>query len=115
MKRLASCLVLSLACASSPPPPAATPRTAAPAAVAPVATPAPRPGPTPAAAPAAGAPVRTPEAILADAVKATGGEAACNAHKSVHMKHEMTFQGMGITGGGERFATRTDKALVVTD
>jgi len=117
MKRLASCLLLSLACASSPPPApssaGAAPPAAAPAAPAPAA-PVPAPPPPP-AAPAAAVPVRTVEAILADAVKATGGEAAWNAHKSVHMKHEMTFQGMGITGAGERFATKTDKALVVTD
>jgi hypothetical protein len=31
------------------------------------------------------------------------------------MKLEMTFLGMGISGQGERFATKDDKALVVTD
>ena len=31
------------------------------------------------------------------------------------MKLEMSFQGMGINGSGERFATKDDKALVVTD
>jgi hypothetical protein len=60
------------------------------------------------------APARAPEAIMADAVKATGGQEAWNAHKSLHMKMEMNFRGLGITGVGERFATSANKALVVT-
>jgi hypothetical protein len=62
-----------------------------------------------------GGPGRTATAILADVVKAMGSEAAWKAHKNVRMKLEMTFQGMGISGTGERFATKEDKALVVTD
>jgi hypothetical protein len=31
------------------------------------------------------------------------------------MKLKMTFEGIGITGVGERFATKTDKSLVVTE
>ncbi|HEY2728884.1 MAG TPA: hypothetical protein VGK52_03025 [Polyangia bacterium] len=73
-----------------------------------------------AAAPAAGAPgaapaTRTVDAILADVVKAMGNEAAWKAHKTLRLKLEMTFQGMGISGTGERFATKDDKALTVTD
>src|SRR5216684_1529029 len=73
-----------------------------------------------AATPAAGAPGaafagRTVDAILADVVKAMGSEAAWKGHKTLRMKLEMTFQGMGISGTGERFATKDDKALTVTD
>ena len=53
-----------------------------------------------------------PEAILADAVKATGGAAAWNAHKTAHYKVETTLQGMGMGGTGERFQTRGDKSLM---
>jgi hypothetical protein len=67
----------------------------------------------PAAAPAPGG--RSAAAILADTVKAMGSPAAWKAHKNVRMKLEMSFQGMGISGSGERFATKEDKALVVTD
>jgi hypothetical protein len=68
------------------------------------------------AAPAAASPAgRTAAAILADTVKALGSPAAWKAHKNVRMKLEMSFQGMGISGNGERFATKEDKALVVTD
>jgi hypothetical protein len=66
------------------------------------------------AAPAA-APARPPAAILSDVVKAMGTEAAWKAHKNVHMKLEMSFAGMGISGAGEHFATKDDKSLVVTD
>jgi hypothetical protein len=60
-------------------------------------------------------PPRTAAVILADVSKALGSDAAWKAHKNVRMKLEMTFQGMGISGQGERFATKDDKALVVTD
>jgi len=63
----------------------------------------------------ASVPARAPAAILADVVKAMGAEAAWKAHKTVHMKLEMSFQGMGISGAGEHFATKDDKSLVVTD
>jgi len=66
-------------------------------------------------APGDGPPGRTVAAILADVVKALGSEAAWKAHKSLRLKLEMSFQGMGISGTGERFATKDDKALTVTD
>jgi hypothetical protein len=72
------------------------------------------PGAAVAQAPLAKAP-RTVAVILADIARALGSEAAWKAHKNVRMKLEMTFQGMGISGTGERFATKEDKALVVTD
>jgi hypothetical protein len=82
------------------------------------APPAPIPPPVavakPAPAPAAPSP-RTAAAIMADVIKAMGTEAAWQAHKNVHMKMEMAFQGMGIAGVVERFATKDDKALVVSD
>ena len=58
---------------------------------------------------------RTVDVILADIARALGSDAAWKAHRNVRMKLEMTFQGMGISGQGERFATKDDKALVVTD
>ena len=94
-------LISAVGCASNPPPPMTTPApTAAPAS-------------TSASAPAGKA--RTPEAILADAVAATGGAAAWNAHKTAHFKMETTLQGMGMGGHGERFQTHTDKSLTVLE
>jgi hypothetical protein len=55
------------------------------------------------------------EVILADVARALGSDAAWKAHKNVRMKLEMSFQGMGISGAGERTATNKDKSLVVTD
>ena len=60
-------------------------------------------------------PPRPVDAILADAVRATGGEAAWKAHKNMHIKLQLTFQGMGISGVGERYSTSTDKSLTLTD
>src|SRR3954447_9670892 len=96
-------LVGVVGCASNPPPVAATAPASAP------------PAPSPAgAAPASPPPakLRAPEEILADAVKATGGAAAWNAHKTAHYKVETTLQGMGMGGTGERYQTRTDKSLM---
>ena len=59
--------------------------------------------------------MRAPEEILADAVAATGGAAAWNAHKTLHIKMETTLQGMGMGGTGERFQTRGDKALTIME
>ena len=58
---------------------------------------------------------RSPQAILADAVKATGGEAAWNAHKTARYRVETVFQGMGLSGSGERFVTRTGKAFTTVE
>jgi len=63
----------------------------------------------------ASSPQRTPEAILADAVAATGGEAAWRSHKTAHFTIETTFQGMGMGGTGERFLTSTGKSLIVSE
>jgi hypothetical protein len=93
-------LSLAGACASSPPPGPATAAGTPPAASA--------------AAPAAPA-LRTPEAILADAVQATGGAAAWNSHRTAHFKIDTIFQGMGMGGSGERFVTSAGKSLVVTE
>ena len=93
-----------LACASSAPPPAAS------AAATPAA---PAPGTAGAPPQVSGGP-RSPQAILADAVAATGGAAAWNAHKSAHYQIETVFQGMGMGGTGERFATREGKSFTVT-
>jgi hypothetical protein len=65
------------------------------------------PGPTMAGGP------RTPEAILSDAVQATGG-AAWSAHKTARVKMTIAFQGMGMGGPAEHFQTSGDKALTVT-
>jgi hypothetical protein len=106
------------ACGTSPPPPAATPimadpvkaATAPPETIAPpVAVAAPPVAPPPPSGP------RAAEAILADAVKGIGGEAALNAHTTMRMKLEVTFKGMGISGSIERLATSSGKMLVTTD
>src|SRR5262245_36806379 len=106
-------LLGTIGCAANPPPPAAAPAAS-------TSTPSPTPAPAAAApatpaAPAPPAKLRAPEEILADAVKATGGEAAWNAHKTVHFKMETTLQGMGMGGTGERFQTRGDKALTIME
>jgi|HubBroStandDraft_6_1064221.scaffolds.fasta_scaffold248352_3 hypothetical protein len=62
--------------------------------------------------PAADGP-RTPEAILSDAVQATGG-AAWSAHKTARVKMTIVFQGMAMGGPAEHFQTSGDKALTVT-
>jgi hypothetical protein len=102
--------VLGGACASQPPPPPAAPAV--------VAAAAPAPGPAsapPAAAAPTAKPARSPQAILADAIQATGGAAAWNGHHSMHTRMELTFQGMGIGGSGERLSTKSDKTLTVTE
>jgi hypothetical protein len=103
MKNVTCLLAVALAtgCASKTPPPAAT---AAPGAVPGSALNSPSP-------PA----VRPAEAILADSVRATGGAAAWNAHKTLRSKIEIVFQGMGMGGTGERLATSAGKSLVVTE
>jgi hypothetical protein len=73
------------------------------------------PGTTAAASPgstAASAP-RTPDAILADAVEATGG-AAWHTHKTARLKLTIAFQGMAMGGPAEHFQTDTDKSLTIT-
>jgi hypothetical protein len=109
----------AFACASTPPPPpAATPIMADPVAAAagpPGAITPPVAVAQPARAPAPAPASRTAAAIIADTIKALGTDEAWKAHKNCHMKLEMAFQGMGIAGAVERFATKDDKALVVTD
>src|SRR5262245_32559465 len=58
---------------------------------------------------------RTPEAILADSIAATGGEAAWRSHKTARFKVETTFQGMGMGGTGDRYLTASSKSLVVSE
>jgi hypothetical protein len=114
-----TCCLMALACASNPPPPVAAPAPAVPAD--PVSSANASPAAPPPVAPVAATPappapaVRPAAAILADAIKALGGESAINAHTTVREKTEVSFQGMGITGTAERFGTRTDKALVITE
>ena len=83
-------LTLGAGCAAQQQPPAATARAAATATAA-----------------------RTPDAVLADAVQATGG-AAWHAHKSARVKLTIAFQGMAMGGPAEHFQTDTDKSLTVT-
>jgi hypothetical protein len=65
-----------------------------------------------AATPTAGGP-RTPESVLADAVRVTGG-AAWHAHKTRRATLTIAFEGMNMGGPAEYFQTDTDKALTVT-
>ncbi len=67
------------------------------------------PGTTP---PAATGP-RTADAILADAVQATGG-GAWQAHKTARLKLTIAFKGMAMGGPAEHFQTDADKSLTVT-
>jgi hypothetical protein len=67
----------------------------------------------PAAAPApkAAAPLRSPDAILADHVKAIGGAAALGRHKTLRTKRAVNVQGMNIAGTEERVAAAGNKLL----
>jgi hypothetical protein len=67
---------------------------------------------TPAPTVAAGA--RTVDAILADAVAATGGAAAWDAHRTAHVKLTVNLQGMGMGGPVEHFQTKANKSLTLT-
>jgi hypothetical protein len=79
-------------------------------------------GKQPAPATAQGAPagasavagVRTPDAILADAVAATGGVAGWAAHKTAHVKLTISLQGMGMGGPAEHFQTNANRSLTLT-
>src|SRR6476659_1487560 len=98
---LSGILMTAVGCASNPTPPPASTSTSASTLTSTSAS--------------ASAKVRTPEAILADAVAATGGAAAWNAHRTAHFKMETTLQGMAMGGRGERFQTNTDKSLTVLE
>jgi hypothetical protein len=118
-RRLSAVMVLlamtGAACASSPPPPAAA--GAAAAAGVPDPGSATRPGPSSPAAPDAAPPLpqRSPSAILGDAIQAMGSPDAWSAHRTLRMSMSMSFQGVGITGTAQRFATADDKSVTVTD
>jgi zinc protease len=71
----------------------------------------PTPAPATAAAPAG---PRAPDAILADSVQAMGGAAAWSAHKTIHVKMSLAFQGMGMSGPVEHYQTSADKSLTVS-
>ncbi|HEY2904032.1 MAG TPA: hypothetical protein VGL59_25820 [Polyangia bacterium] len=107
-------LVIGAACASSPPPPAAG---AAAATGVPDTGPTTKPAPAPTAAPASAPPLaqRSASGILGDAIQTMGSPDAWNVHKSLRMSMTMSFQGVGITGTAQRFATATDKSVTVTD
>ena len=90
-------VTLAAGCAAHPAPPPAGPPGAA-------------GGPTSASAPGQ----RSPDAILADAVQATGGAAAWNAHRTAHMKMNVGLEGMGMGGPAEHFQTKANKSLTVT-
>jgi len=80
------------------------------------AEPAPKPGAAPAkAAAAAATPARTVEAILKDYVEALGGQAALRRRRSLHLRRELTVEGMGVGGTEERWATADGKLLSVTE
>src|SRR5580692_10962396 len=71
--------------------------------------------PAPATVQAAPAPgMRTPDAILADAVAATGGVAGWAAHKTAHIKLTVSLQGMGMGGPAEHFQTNANRSLTLT-
>ncbi len=89
----AAAVALALGCAAQPPPAAATAQAAPPS----------PPG------------QRAPEAILADAVAATGGAAAWAAHQTLHAKLTMSFAGMAMSGPADHYQTRGDKSLTVTN
>jgi zinc protease len=94
---LASLCSLALGCAAQPAPAPAT-------AQAPPGAPA---GPTISR-------LRSPDAILADSVQAMGGAAAWSAHRTVHIKMDLAFQGMAMGGPVDHYQTSADKSLTVS-
>ena len=60
-------------------------------------------------------PARTSSAILADYVRAIGGEKAWRRHRSVYLKRAIVARGMEITGTEERYATAAGQALTISD
>jgi zinc protease len=89
---LASAVSLALGCAAEPRPAPTTAQAAAPAATG----------------------LRSPDAILGDSVQAMGGAAAWSAHRSIHVKMTLSFQGMGMSGPVDHFQTSADKSLTVS-
>ena len=73
-----------------------------------------QPPAAPATAQAAPTGGRTPDAILADAVAATGGVAGWAAHKTAHIKLTINLQGMGMGGPAEHFQTNANRSLTLT-
>jgi zinc protease len=74
----------------------------------------PPPAPATAQAPAAAAGPRSADVILADSVQAMGGAAAWTAHKTIHVKMSLAFQGMGMSGPVDHYQTSADKSLTVS-
>jgi hypothetical protein len=72
------------------------------------------PSATTQAAGAAPTGARTADAILTDAVVATGGAAAWGIHKTAHIKLTVSLQGMGMGGPAEHFQTNANKSLTLT-
>jgi hypothetical protein len=56
--------------------------------------------------------LRSPEEILADYIRATGGAEALGKIKSVHLKRKLEVKGMEFTGTEERSATAAGQQLV---
>ncbi len=88
----------------------------APAWAAPVGA-APDAGPAAATAPTGppSAPMRSAEAILADSVKATGGDAPWKSHHSIETTTEIDYAKMGITGTRILTITSHNKSLAITN
>jgi hypothetical protein len=59
--------------------------------------------------------LRSPEEILADYVRATGGAEAMNRIKSLHLKRHLEVKGMQFSGTEERSATAAGQLLVVME
>ncbi|HEY4395415.1 MAG TPA: hypothetical protein VGP64_15195 [Polyangia bacterium] len=74
----------------------------------------PAPAAATAAAPVAPAVSRPADAILADSIRAMGGAAAWTAHKTIHVKMNLAFQGMGMSGPVDHYQTSADKSLTVS-
>ncbi|HET6150383.1 MAG TPA: hypothetical protein VFH68_22780 [Polyangia bacterium] len=82
------------------PSPAAAPSAAAPSAAA--------------SAPPAALPARSASAILADALKATGGDGPWKNHKSIETKTQIEYAKMAISGTRTQIVTSKNKSLAVT-
>jgi hypothetical protein len=73
-------------------------------------------GATPDAGPAAAAPPpRSADAIIADAVKATGGDAPWKSHRSMETTTTIEYAKMGITGTRIQTITSRNKSLAITN
>jgi hypothetical protein len=69
---------------------------------------------TPDAGAGAALPLRSADAILADAITATGGDAPWKTHRSIEVKTEIEYRKMGMSATRTQVSTAKNKSLAIT-